>query len=83
MVVLPLPFCCLDKVGQILWVIHEGSSWLLELMNGQCVEQAIILQKVRNVLGDGFDIKIEGGHRLGSPRVIKDIVFEALHGHHK
>jgi hypothetical protein len=62
MVVLPLPFCCLNKVGQILWVIWESNTWLLELTNCQCSKQAIVLQTVHNVLRDGFDIEIEGGH---------------------
>jgi hypothetical protein len=33
MVVLPLPFHCLNKVGRILQIIRESDSWLLELTN--------------------------------------------------
>ncbi len=32
-VVLPLPFCCLIKVGRILRVIQESDGWLPELTN--------------------------------------------------
>ena len=33
MVVLPLPFCCFDKIGWIRWVLWEDDGWLLELTN--------------------------------------------------
>jgi hypothetical protein len=80
MVVLPLPFCHLGKVGLILRVIWESDSWLLELVNCQRCKRAIILQTVCNVLRDGFEIEIEGGCCLDSPRVVKDNVFKALCG---
>ena len=32
------------------------------------------------MLRESFDVEIEGGRRLGSPNVIKNDVFEALHG---
>jgi hypothetical protein len=38
---------------------------------------------VCNVLKDGFEVYIEGGHCLDSPRVIKNNVFKALHGQSK
>ncbi len=55
-------------------------SQLLELTNCQCCERAVKLQMVCNMLGDGFKIEIEGGRRLGSPRVVENNVLEALHG---
>ncbi len=80
MVVLPLPFCCLDKVGRILQVIRDSDSWLLELTNHQCCKRAFKLQTVCDVLGDGFEVKIEGRRHRGSPRVVENNVFEALCG---
>jgi hypothetical protein len=52
----------------------------LELTNCQCCKRAVKLQTVRDVLGDGFEIKIEGGHHLGSPCVVENNVLEALRG---
>jgi hypothetical protein len=43
MVALPLPFCCRNKIGQILWVVWEINSQLLELANSQRGKQAVKL----------------------------------------
>jgi hypothetical protein len=71
-VVLPLPFCHLDKVGRILWVIWERDGWLFELTNCQCCKRAVkLLQMVCGVLRDGFEVKNEGGCRLEVPVLSK------------
>ncbi len=80
MVLLPLPFCHLNKVGRILRVIQESDGWLPELTNRQCCKWAIKLQMVCNMLRDGFEVEIGGGCHFGSPRVVKNYVFEALCG---
>jgi hypothetical protein len=81
-VVLPLPFCCLNDVGRILWVLQESNGWVPELTNCLCCKRAVKLQMVFNMLGDGFEVKIEDGRRLiGSPCVVENNVFKALRGH--
>ena len=81
-VVLPLPFCCLDEIGRIAWVCWENNGWLCELTNSQRHEWVVVLQAVHNVLGEGFDVEVEGGRHLHSPGVVKINVFKALRGHH-
>jgi hypothetical protein len=44
------------------------------------LQAAVKLQTVCNMLGDGFEVKIEGGRCLGSPHVFKCNVLEALRG---
>ncbi len=80
MVEVPLPFCCLNEVGWVLWVRREVDSWRLEFSNGQRGEQAVVLQAVCNMFGDGFNIEIEGGCCLGSPRVVKNNMLQPLRG---
>ncbi len=71
MVMFPLPFCHLDKVGQIFQVSREGNDWLLELGNGQRSEQTIKLQAARDVLVDDFDVEIKRGCGHGIPHVVE------------
>ncbi len=80
MVVYPLPFCRLDKVGRICWVVLEGNDWLLELANGQCSKLTIKLQAVRNMLRDGFNVEVKCGCSLGDPCAVEDDVIKALCG---
>ncbi len=79
----PLPFCCLDEVGWVLGVRREVDSWRLEFSNGQRGKRAMVLQAVCNMLRDGFNIEIEGGCRLGSPRVVKNNMLQPLRGRPK
>ncbi len=83
MVIFPLPFHFLDKIGCICWVVREGNDWLLELADGQRSERTVKLQAVRNMLGDGFDIEIKCGRGLGGPCVVEDDVLEALRRCHE
>ncbi len=55
-----------------------GNGWLHELASGQCGEWTVEFQAVCNVLGDGFDVEIEGGCHLCSPCVIKNNWLKAL-----
>ncbi len=78
MVIFPLPFCHLDKVGRICRVVREGNDWLLELGNGQSSEQTVKLQAAPNVLVDDFDVEIKRGRGHGIPSVVQYDVLEAL-----
>jgi hypothetical protein len=79
-VVLPLPFCCLDKVGRILWVIREVMVGSLSSQITNAASGPSNFRWVCDVLGYGFKDMIGGGRHLGSPRVVENNVFEALHG---
>jgi hypothetical protein len=78
-----LPFCCLNEVGQVRWVVWEVDGWYLEFPHGQHGEQTVKLEVVHNVFGDGFNIQIEGRCRLGGPRVVKNNMLQPLRGCHK
>jgi len=70
----PLPFRCLNKVGRVQRIWREDNGWRFEFSYGERGERAIVLEAVCNVFGDGLDVEVEGGLRLGSPRVVKDDV---------
>ncbi len=75
-----LPFCCLDEVGRVCWVVWEVDGWCLEFPHGQQGERTVKLEAVHNVFGDGFNIQIEGRCRLGNPCVVKNNMLQPLHG---
>ena len=71
----PLPFCRLDKVGGVQRTWREDNDWCFEISYGKRGKRAIVLEAVRDVFRDGLNVEVEGGRRLGSPRVVEDDMF--------
>ncbi len=82
-VVFPLPFSCFDKVGQAGQIGGQINGRCFELKNGKSCKQAVELQAVCDMLEVDLNVEIECGCHLGSPRVFKNDMFEALRGHCK
>ena len=80
MVDFPLPFRCLDNVGWVHRILREDDGGRIELSHRKCGERAIILEAVRDVFQESLDVEVEGGRRLGSPRVVEDDVFWFFQG---
>jgi hypothetical protein len=58
----------------------ELNHRFFELVGCKRGEVSVVFQAVCEVLRDSFDVQVEGGRRLGGPRVVKNDVFKTLCG---
>jgi hypothetical protein len=77
-IVIALPLCCLDEVVQVRLVFGVLNGRFFEFTNCKRGEGPIIFEAVCEMLGDGLDVEVEGRCRFGSPRVVKNVMFETL-----
>jgi hypothetical protein len=80
MIVFLLPLHCLDEGGCVRWVIGELNRRFFELADCKRGEGSVVFQAVHEVLGDSFNVQVEGGCRLDSPHDVKYDVFKTLCG---
>jgi hypothetical protein len=79
-IVLMMTLCCLDEGGHVGWVIRDLNDRFFEFVNRKCSEGPIIFKAVCKMLGDGFDVEVEGGRRFGSPCVVENDMLKTLSG---
>ncbi len=80
MIVLALPLLCLNEGGCVGWVIKELNGRFFVFLNCKRGKGPIIFKAVCKMLGDGFDVEVEGRCRFGSSRVVENDMFETLSG---